>query len=61
METSHKLHTWIILLLFWNAALLMLILGLLYFRPTIAPSTGSIASECGAATLEALKNTCANI
>ncbi|MEK7183600.1 MAG: hypothetical protein AAB776_03130 [Patescibacteria group bacterium] len=61
METSHKLHVWIILLLVWNAALLMLIIGFLYFRPTPPPDASTVAAECSAATLATLKDTCISL
>jgi len=61
METSHKLHTWIIMLLVWNAALLLLIIGFLYFGPTTEPDASRVAAECSAATLETLKDTCTNL
>lgn len=61
METTHKFHVWIVLLLAWNMALLLLVLAFIYFDPGPAADSGQVALECAAATLNALQDTCSNL
>jgi hypothetical protein len=61
MDTTHKFHIWIIMLLVWNAVLLMLVIGLIYFKPLNSPDPSEIADICAAATSTALKNSCSNL
>lgn len=63
MDTPHKLHTWIILLLLWNSALLIVVIGLLWMNPTSQgqPNPDDLAQACGTATLTALKDRCLNL
>lgn len=63
MDTPHKLHTWIILLLLWNSALLVVVIGLLWMNPTSKgqPDSDDLAQACGTATLTALKDSCLNL
>ncbi|MFZ2681647.1 MAG: hypothetical protein WAZ14_00925 [Patescibacteria group bacterium] len=61
METSHKFHIWIILLLGWNAILLILIMALLYFRPTPDLNSAGLATVCANAVQATLEDACVNL
>lgn len=61
MDSSHKYHVWILLLLVWNGALLSLVLWMLWFQPPASLNVEELSQACGATTLETLKDACVNL
>ncbi len=49
------------MLLVWNAVLLMLVIGLIYFKPPNSPDPSEIAGFCATATSAALNYSCSDL
>jgi hypothetical protein len=54
---QNKLHVWLLVLLSWNAALLCLLLGFLYWQRQPQETVALAAQACSEATRSALQET----